>query len=775
MAERVRSFDWSQTSLGPLQSWHDCQVSAVATLLESPFPQILLCGPEFIVCAYNDAYRPLLGNKPEALGRSQLEVWEETKDTAARFLKAAWAGTSCRVEGARFQLVRNGHPAEAFFDFSISPLRGPSGEMLGVLILVDETTDTAHHQRRLAESEQRLRAMVEASSDVIYRMSPDGSDVRDLRPAADSQRDLAGRAAQVDQGVGLSLGRQVHPDDRERVAAAMRQAIKSRSAFELEHRVLQPDGSRRWALSRAVPVLDERGEIKEWFGASSDVTARKLAEEALRDSEQHYRTLFDSMQEGFSISERVDNEAGQIVDFRVIAANPAFSQQTGNTEPVGKTLHELIPDDAAERIAIAAHVLRSGEPIREEGPFVSLGRILEVRAFRVEDGTNRRVAAMITDVTSRRKTEEALRKADREKTEFLAVLSHELRNPLAPLRTGVDLLKSVRADPGLLDTLRPMMERQLAHLVRLVDDLLDISRISRGKVELQCAEMDLVTPVEAAIEQTKPLIAAHRHNLIVQRSSTSLPIRGDLERLTQVVSNLLNNAANYSEPGGTITVSSASEEGQAVIRVRDSGYGIAPEQMPRIFEMFSQLPEHHRKSGGGGLGVGLALSRRLIELHGGTITAMSRGPGLGSEFTVRVPLEESKRPTESPRVSDSADGTRRVLVVDDNTDAAESLEMLLAMLGQQVATAHDGPSALQEIERFHPDLVLLDLGLPGMDGVEVARRARESTAGKNAAIMAVTGWGQEEDKARTREAGFNGHFTKPISAEQIRSILSSMA
>jgi PAS domain S-box-containing protein len=380
--------------------------------------------------------------------------------------------------------------------------------------------------------------------------------------------------------------------------------------------------------------------------------------------------------------------------------------------------------------------------------------------------------AVIQDITARKEAEEALRESDQAKDEFLAVLGHELRNPLAPLRTGLELLEQAPRSLELLDRLLPMMDRQLSHLVRLVDDLLDISRISRGAIELQRAPLSVNAPIQTAVEQTRTLVEQRQHRLVVQPSDEPLGVNGDFERLTQVFANLVGNAAKYMKPGGTVWVTSGAESGQAVVRVRDTGYGIPPGRIKSLFELFSQIPEH-RDGTGGGLGVGLALCRRIIEMHGGSIEARSEGLGRGSEFIVRLPI--SRVDVEDAPVNRedvSAGPPRRVLVVDDNIDAAEGLQMLLEMNGHTVEIAYDGPTALQQIEQYNPEVVLLDLGLPGMDGVEVARRARALPRGRETLIVAVTGWGQDEDRHRTSAAGFDMHLTKPIDWHQLAPILA---
>ncbi len=375
-----------------------------------------------------------------------------------------------------------------------------------------------------------------------------------------------------------------------------------------------------------------------------------------------------------------------------------------------------------------------------------------------------------------RTTQEVLRTNDRAKDEFLAVLGHELRNPLAPLRTGLSLLDQVRSKPELLDTLQPMMERQFSHLLRLVDDLLDTARISRGEIVLQPAALDLNDAVRAAVEQLMPVIRQQRHELKLELTDAALPVDGDSERLVQVVANLLSNAAKYMDPGGTITVVTESGDAFAAVRVRDTGYGIPPERAAGLFELFTQVPEHRRLSGGGGLGVGLALSRQLVEMHGGRIEATSAGLGRGSEFVVTLPLSRARHPAETGGAAAADTGPRRrVLVVDDNADAADTLRTLIEVMGHTVEAAYDGTSVLERIDEFAPDVVLLDLRLPDVDGVEVARRIRSRPGGDRIVLIALSGWtARGEYLQRIEEAGFDEELTKPVDAQQIRTILASL-
>jgi signal transduction histidine kinase/ActR/RegA family two-component response regulator len=396
--------------------------------------------------------------------------------------------------------------------------------------------------------------------------------------------------------------------------------------------------------------------------------------------------------------------------------------------------------------------------------------------LRGEDGVPRGAIATFLDVTRLKQAEAALRLADQRKDEFLAILSHELRNPLAPILTAAQLMK-LRGDVATPRE-RELITRQAQHLVRLVDDLLDVSRVTRGKIALKKERLELAHVVAKAVEAVSPLLEQRKHVLQVAAPAEGLAVDGDEVRLTQVVSNLLSNAARYTPPGGHIAVAGAREGDHVVLRVRDDGTGITPELMPQLFEMFVQGPRGPDRAEGG-LGLGLALVRRLTELHGGTVEAHSDGPGRGSEFTVRLDAAPELPPVLQPPAGTrrpSASGRAlRVLVVDDNRDAAELISEVLQAAGYAVETAGDPSSALLAAERFRPHLAVLDIGLPVMDGYELGQhlRARMGTAAP--ALIALTGYGQEQDKQRSQSVGFAFHLVKPIDSETLLQCLAAAA
>jgi signal transduction histidine kinase/ActR/RegA family two-component response regulator len=412
----------------------------------------------------------------------------------------------------------------------------------------------------------------------------------------------------------------------------------------------------------------------------------------------------------------------------------------------------LVFDDGAVR-----HILGNAVPIQ------------------TPDGTVRGAIAAFMDITELKEGQRALKEADRRKDEFLATLTHELRNPLAPLRNALELLQRSEGDAAVNQQARSMMGRQLDQMVRLIDDLLDMSRISQGKVQLRKERVELKAVIQSGVDAVQPLVQAQSHELTVTLPTEPIYLHADSTRLGQIISNLLNNAAKYTEKGGHIWLTAERQGNEAVVSVRDTGIGIAAENLPHIFEMFSQVAPALERSQGG-LGIGLSLVRGLVEVHGGKVEARSAGIGMGSEFVVRLPVVDA--PVHAA-VEPSGDGDkshvgpkRRILVVDDNRDAADSMAMMLQMMGHETHTAYDGLEALQTAAGFRPVVVLLDIGLPKINGYEVARHMREQPWGKGVALIALTGWGQEEDKRRALEAGFDHHLTKPVQAAALEKLLA---
>jgi PAS domain S-box-containing protein len=472
-------------------------------------------------------------------------------------------------------------------------------------------------------------------------------------------------------------------------------------------------------------------------------------------------------------------------DGRVVFLNGVARSLTGWTpaeaagQPLEQVFHVVHEQTRQPVPSPAERVLQSGTVVSLANHTLILGKhgtetpIADSAApIRGEAGNILGVVLVFRDVTERKRAEEALQAADRHKDEFLAMLAHELRNPLAPVRNAVALLRLGGTSAADRCWAAEVIERQVRHLSRLVDDLLDVSRIRRGKIRLQKQPVALAEVVAQAVETSRPLIEAHRHHLDVQLPPGPVLLEADPTRLAQVLSNLINNAAKYTPDGGRIRLAAAVEGGAAVVRVADTGIGIPAEMLPKVFDLFTQV-DHSLDRAQGGLGLGLALVQKLVELHGGSVEAHSDGPDKGSEFVVRLPLPaEAVHVQPRPeQVSPVRSATRRVLVVDDNADAVASLALLLRLAGHEVRTAGDGPAALELAPRFRPEAVLLDIGLPGMDGYEVARRLRALPELKDVLLMALTGYGQEEDRRRAREAGFDHYLTKPVEPAALQRLL----
>lgn len=475
---------------------------------------------------------------------------------------------------------------------------------------------------------------------------------------------------------------------------------------------------------------------------------------------------------------------------RFVYANDALLAMWGKTkgDSLGKTCLELgyEPWHAAMHDREIEQVVATKRPIRGEVPFTGTNgrRIYDYIFVPVLNaaGDVVAIAGSTRDITDRQRDEEALREqakrleeADRAKDEFLATLSHELRNPLAPLRTSLSLLRSTQADAATVNRLHATMDRQVDHLVRLVDDLLEVSRINTGTFALRNAPTNLAEVLDHAIENCAGYIDRARHSLNVIPSSQPLIVDGDAVRLVQIIGNLIHNAAKYTPAGGRIEVEAFRRGDEAVIVVRDNGNGIAPTALPRIFEMFNRAGRPSRDAQGG-LGVGLTLAHKLIAMHGGTLEAASEGLARGSVFTVRLPTPSAAPPPMPATSAESASSVqrKRLLLVDDNVDAADMLGMLLANLGVEVRIVYDGASAISEFEAFDPAVVLLDIGMPGMNGYEVARTLRARFPERRARLVALTGWGQDTDRRRAYEEGFDQHMVKPAELPKLRALLESV-
>ncbi len=575
----------------------------------------------------------------------------------------------------------------------------------------------------------------------------------------------------------------------------------------------------------AAPV---RGEHDELFGAVvvfRDVTQRRRADHAIRQSERREKERSERLRLLWEATTVMLCSAEPDAMLRELFANigPQFGLDMYFNYMVNETGDALrlvssigISDEAVNQIArlelgqaingtvalrrqpmAATHVQQSDDPLAQIArslgirayacnPLVIHNDLLGTLAFAsrtrdefVEDELEvlRTICHYVAVAYERLGLVRQLRDADRRKNEFLATLAHELRNPLAPIRSSVELLSRCDGDSAVVDQARRIMERQLGTMVRLIDELLEMSRISLGKVELRKQRVDLQSVVHTALETSRPLVETQAHELTVTLPGEAVYLDADPVRLAQVTSNLLNNAAKYTEKGGHIWLTGERQDGEIVLSVRDTGIGIAPDHLPYVFDLFSQASPALERSHGG-LGIGLSLVRGLVSLHGGKVQARSQGLGMGSEFIVRLPIIDAPDGApEKPSVHDArarSGPKRRILVVDDNRDAAISLAIMMRLSGHETCTAFDGVEAIQTAAGFWPEMVLLDIGLPKMDGYEVARQIRKQPWGAGIVLVALTGWGQDEDKRRALEAGFDHHLTKPAEARALEKFLESM-
>ena len=658
--------------------------------------------------------------------------------------------------------------------------RDAMGRVLEILGTATDITDRKRAEAAQLASEHQLRQILDTMPPKIQTTKPNGK-VEYFNPQWFEYTGLS-----FDQLKGRGWKHVIHPEDVTEHVRLWRRSVQNNRPFEFESRLRRADGEYRWHISRALPLRDEAGQTTMWVGSNTDIHDIRQAEVAVHVSENRYRRLFEAAKDGILI---LDSDNGKIVD-----ANPFMCDLLGYTpgEFTGKEMWEigLFRDKSANEAAVRG-LQQSGYLRYEHMPLeTKKGRQVEVEivANVYEEDQQSVIQCNIRDITERSHLEELLRNQTvemsdlhRRKDEFLAMLSHELRSPLAPIANAVQLLGLQSETETLIHKkARDIIQRQLGQLQHLVDDLLEVSRITTGRVQLRKERVTVNRIVQGAVETTRPLIEQRRHTLTVTVLPPPIWLDADPARLEQVMVNLLTNAAKYTEEGGQIHLTAQIEDGECVLRVRDNGVGISPTLLPRIFELFTQADRSLARSDGG-LGIGLALVQRLTELHGGTVEVQSV-LGHGSEFIVRLPLLPSDEKRES---NGEVDGVLapphaplppplRVLVVDDNVDTVLSFSMLLQASGHEVLTAHDGVTAVQAALNYRPDVMLLDIGLPGLNGYEVAKRVREQPLLRDVVLVALTGYGQDSDRATSLQAGFNHHMVKPASFEQIKQILSKV-
>lgn len=665
---------------------------------------------------------------------------------------------------------------EVPIDDSAAPIRSGEGAIAGVVLVFRDVTE----QRQADYARTRLAAIVEFSGDAIVTKDLNGI-VQTWNAGA--QRMFGYRPEEI---VGKSITTIIPAERMNEEAEILADLRSGRPHQRIETVRITKDGRPIHVSVSVSPLKDSDGRV---VGASKiihDVSDIVAAREALAHEREMLVTTLKSIGDGVIVTD---------AESRVTFLNPEAERLTGWTqaEAAGMPLLSIFrivneetrqeaenPVEKALRsgsvVGLANHTLLLSKDGSEKPIDDSAAPILH------SDGRVVGVVLVFRDFTERRQTErvvlasqQALLQESRRKDEFLAILSHELRNPLAPVRMAVAVLNRIGSQEPEQRKLRDVIDRQTTQLTRLLDDLLDVSRISSGKIALRKDRVDVGNAVASAVESIRPLMDARGHELVVDVLAEPVYVNGDTTRLSQIFANLLSNAAKYSNRGDRITISVRRSGSDAVVRVLDHGIGLTSEQMSRIFEMFAQVNESLER-GEGGLGVGLALARTLVELHGGQIEVRSEGLGQGSEFTVRIPAlaQESSSISGNDGGAAVPQGHRRILVADDNVDSAETLASLLRSAGHEVRTAHEGAAAFETWNAFQPDLAILDIGMPKLNGYDVARQIRSRETGRTV-LIAITGWGQEEDKRRAREAGFDYHLTKPVDPPAIARILEQLA
>ena len=643
----------------------------------------------------------------------------------------------------------------------------------------EQTRDVAIQNASILAARQRAEDTLRKQSDWLRTTLASIGDAVISTDAASSITFMNGVAetltgwSQV-EGIGRPLPEVFHivnEGTREVAENPVLRALREGAVIGLaSHTILiARDGTERPIDHSAAPIQTETGESTGAVLVFRDTSSRKNAEEALA----LHAAIIESSDDAI-ISKTLDG----IVRSWNAGAERLFGYSAN--EMIGRSITIVIPlDRRDEEYEILARISRGErvehfETIRVTKDGCQIAISLTVSPIRNLRGVIIGASKIARDITMRKRAEEVLKEEDRRKDQFIALLAHELRNPLAPLRSGLEIMRLASGDAHAVSQARNMMERQLGHMVRLIDDLLDISRITQNKMELRRSRILLTDAINSAIETARPSIEAAGHQFTVSMPSQPIRIDADLTRLAQVFSNLLTNSAKYTEQGGQIWLTVSQNGGEAIISIRDTGIGIPRGDLARIFEMFSQVDRSTERSTGG-LGIGLALVKGLVEMHHGTVNVESEGQGRGSTFTVRLPVlpDHDDTPIWSHPEPDEFDvsGRLKILVVDDNRDGAMSMAMLLQAMKYDVRTAHDGFEGIEVAEKYRPDVILMDLGMPHLNGYEATQRIRQHPWSQGMRIFAMTGWGSEQDRIRSKEAGCDGHIIKPVTPEELRALM----
>jgi PAS domain S-box-containing protein len=799
----LRAFDWHASPLGDPQQWPGALKTAVNMMLNSSFPMFVAWGPELIFL-YNDAYAPILGAKhPGALGTPFQDVWSEIWHDLVPIVDRALSDKSAYFEDLPLLMLRKGFPEQTWFTFSYSPLHDGDGRVGGMFCTCIETTARVQTERRQAfelRVSDALRPLTSPADVIATASALLGEEIgvgRVLYGEVDDARGTLFVPRDWVRAPMHSVAGQTFRLDQ--LGPALLQAMRAGDIVTVDDTAADPRTRARHASIAAtgvrallaVPLVKSgrllamlslhRAEPYTW--SDSDLRlAREMAERTwaavenaraqadLRNERDRSRYIFDTVAEGFALFDR---------DWTVLEMNAEglkLSQRSA-AQAIGRNHWEVWPEVLGTELeAMLREAMDSGVPgTAEFVHHLPEGRVLwmEVRAYRSSDGG---LASFFRDITYRKLSEQKLKAADQRKDEFLAMLAHELRNPLAPISAAAELLKIGKLDEARVRQSSAIIGRQVRHMTSLVDDLLDVSRVTRGLVSLASAPVDVRGVVEEAIEQARPLINARGQQLGLSLPDEAVLVLGDKARLVQVIVNLLNNAAKYTPENKRIDVHAQVEGQQLILSVRDEGIGMEPELTGRVFELFAQAERSSDRSLGG-LGLGLALVKHLVELHGGVVACSSGGAGCGSTFVVTLPLVTGQA-ASAAAAADGDPGAQsaslKLMVVDDNVDAADTLGMLLEACGHEVAVEHSSRGALLRARGERLDACLLDIGLPDMDGNELARQLRSAPATAGLVLIAVTGYGQERDRSAAFDAGFDHHLVKPVDLDKLAALLGGI-
>jgi PAS domain S-box-containing protein len=782
VAAMMRSHDWSGSPLGPPAQWPQSLRSVVSLLLWSKFPMFVAWGPQ-LGFVYNDPYAEILGAKhPSSLGRPFEEIWSEIWSEVGPLAHRALQGEASYVENMPLLMSRKGYDEQTWFTFSYSPVTGDEGRIAGMYCVCTETTPgvlleaarEAQTQRLASLAEQRQLALDAAQLGWWQYDTATGTVTHDERYG--QIYGLGGSSPRhVDE-----IRRLVYEEDAPRLRAAAEAVIKPSKPepYAIEYRIHRPDGATRWLEARGIPNFEGSGAsrvLTSYAGTVADITERRMAEEVLREDEARFRLMANASPAALWLTDP---------DGYCTFLSSQWYELTGQTEAQALGLGWTTATHPDDQEQVRNAFLDANEKRQRfqteyrlrtaDGSYrwaVDLGR-----PWYSETGEYAGMVGVVFDIDARRRAEEAVEEASRRKDQFLATLAHELRNPLTPISNALQVWPHIEGKPEESSRLRGVMERQVRQMARLIDDLLDVSRITRGRIDLRRSRLDLSLAVQEAVEALKPFIDSNAHRLVVELPEESVYIQADIGRLVQVFGNLLHNAAKYTAPGGEIRIVARQERDAAIVMIRDNGLGIPVGMLTEVFEMFAQVDQSLGRAHGG-MGIGLTLAKSLVELHGGSIEARSEGLGHGSEFEVRlpaIPSETSHAAVAQPLAGALLLPSHRILVVDDLTSSADTLALMLESLGQRPHVAYDGAAALEAYDAFEPEIAFIDIAMPGMDGYEVARRLRTG-ASRRPLLIALTGYGQEEDRNRALEAGFDHHLVKPATIQALREILRFQA